>query len=144
MDKEGCKIGSIQLSGGKCTIQMKDGPEPFGVLFVCKQMRRAVKTANPRGYAKLIRSYVSDLEYGGLRAIPAVKRKLKTLSADKRKGVQDCCKAWIGWLGQIEMFKNVNSGKKRDQSQRNWNKNFDSIFKHQSKQEIYTPTKIRK
>ena len=134
------KVGSIQMKGGKCTIQTDKGPEDFNLNFVCKRMRKAIVNTPHRFYNRKIREYINDLKNNGYSEIPTVISKLKTLSADNRKGVRDCCNAWIGWLNNIKMFKNVNAGGKKEKAPtRKFIDNWDKVFRSDAMDKVLIP-----
>lgn len=130
MDKKNKpKNGSISLKQGKATmIIWEDREQQFGVFFVAKQMRQALKRSRPGFYTERLRGIMRDLERGGLFAIPECKRRLKSLAPGAKDLNQQYLKVICGWLGQLEMFRRVNTKPKPESAIKKYCDNYDRIF----------------
>ena len=120
--------GSISLRNGKATIIVDENgkTEDFGIDFVARHMKKS--TTNVGGfYAKMIRKLSDELRSCGMTSVPRVQKVLKTLAADKRQGIRECCKQWDAWLRQILMFKNIKTGSQLSNPHKNFRDNFDKI-----------------
>lgn len=125
-NQEKPKNGSIQMKGGKCIITWRDKQEPFGILFVTKELRNAIKKSRPGFYTSTFRRYARELESGGIFIVPEIKEKLTALKAGKDINRQfiDCI---ISWLNTLWNFRNVKTGGK-DNPNKKYQENYDKIF----------------
>jgi hypothetical protein len=121
-------IGSISMKNGRATIVIdKEGTtEEFGLYFVVSRMRASVRGLNtPYGY--IIRGYANVLTEKGLHFIPALRVRLKTLSADRRQGIRDLCKQWDQWLNYVSMMSKMKSCTKESPNKK-YRENYEKVF----------------
>ena len=124
--KEERKVGSISFSNGKGTIQLQTGPVPFDMSFVIDRIRKAARNSRPGFYRNRLRAYCKELELSGVRAIPSVENKLRTLNQGNDVN-HDFFNTVTSWFNTLSMFTKMKSGGNDRNPARNWNKNFDHI-----------------
>ena len=123
--------GTIKFHDGKSFIIWENQEQEFGIDFVKRQMRQAIKRSRKGFYTDKIHSYIKELDRNGLFAVKPVKTKLSNLAiaTDINKNM---IKTILSWLDNIIMFKSINTGKAKHKN--NYYENIERIFGQNSKE----------